>query len=55
LKNLDKQFDILMQNGIPEEARAYLGMAGFQIVIDMHGKVLRLDQPSKAVEGDDGE
>src|SRR5512143_2209754 len=34
LKNMDGQFDALMQQGIPEEARAYLGMLGFRIVID---------------------
>ena len=30
LKNIDKQFDQLMQAGIPEDMRAYLGMMGFQ-------------------------
>ncbi len=46
LKNLDKQFDALMDQGIPEEGRAYLGMLGFKVVIDYHGQMLRLDQPS---------
>jgi hypothetical protein len=30
LKNIDKQFDAIMQTGLPEEMRAYLGMMGFQ-------------------------
>lgn len=46
LKNLDQQFDSLMRQGIPEEGRAYLGMLGFKVVINYHGEVLRIDQPS---------
>ncbi len=53
LKNMDKQFDALMQQGIPEEGRAYLGMLGFKIVINFHGEVVRIDQPS-APAGDEG-
>lgn len=53
LKNLDKQFDLILKTGIPEEGRAYLGMMGFRIVINVHGDVVRIDQPSRASdEGD---
>lgn len=45
LKNLDKQFDALFQSGIPEEGRAYMGMMGFRITIDIHGDVINIDQP----------
>ena len=45
LKNLDKQFDALSNTGIPEEARAYLGMMGFKIHINIHGEVLEVEQP----------
>jgi len=48
LKNIDKQFDQLMQVGIPEDMRAYLGMMGFKVVINMHGEVLDIDQPGIA-------
>ncbi len=54
LKNMDKQFDALMQQGIPEEGRAYLGMLGFKIIINYHGEVLRIDQPH-AAGGEPGE
>ena len=54
LKNMDKQFDALMQQGIPEEGRAYMGMLGFKIVINYHGEVLRIEQPS-APGGEGGE
>ncbi|HQV94035.1 MAG TPA: hypothetical protein PLA27_01950 [Anaerolineales bacterium] len=53
LKNMDKQFDQLIQVGIPEDMRAYLGMMGFKIVINVHGEVVRVEQPGAG--GDDGE
>ncbi len=53
LKNVDKQFDALLETGIPEEGRMFLGMSGFKVVIDIHGKVLRLDQPAATDEDDD--
>ena len=46
LKNMDKQFDMLLQQGIPEEARAYLGMLGFKVVVNYQGEVLRVKQPN---------
>jgi hypothetical protein len=56
LKNIDKQFDALLQAGIPEDARAFMGMSGFKVVINVHGEVVRLDQPTATDEGgDDGE
>jgi len=53
LRNIDKQFDQLMQVGIPEDMRAYLGMVGFKVVINVHGEVLKVEQPGAA--GDEGE
>ncbi len=45
LKNMDKQFDKIMHEGIPEDARAYLGMMGFKVVVNYQGEVLRVEQP----------
>ncbi|GAB4505243.1 MAG: hypothetical protein Fur0043_22380 [Anaerolineales bacterium] len=53
LKNMDKQFDALMKQGLPEEARAYLGMMGFKVVIDYHGEVLRVEQPGAIDDADE--
>ena len=53
LKNIDQQFDQLMQVGIPEDMWAYLGMVGFKVVINVHGEVLKVEQPG--VAGDEGE
>lgn len=45
LKNLDQQFDTLLETGIPEEGRAYMGMLGFRIKINIHGDVIDVEQP----------
>ena len=45
LKNIDQQFDALLDTGIPEEVRAYLGMLGFKVRINVHGEVLEVVQP----------
>lgn len=45
LKNIDNQFDTLFETGIPEEGRAYMGMMGFRITINVHGEVLDINQP----------
>jgi hypothetical protein len=53
LKNIDQQFDRLIQVGIPEDMRAYLGMTGFKVTISIHGEVLKMDQPG--IASDEGE
>ncbi len=53
LKNIDKQFEALLEAGIPEAGRAYMGMSGFKVVINVHGEVIRLDQPTASAEGDE--
>lgn len=55
LKQVDQQFEQLLQNGIPEEGRAYMGMMGFRVVINLHGEVIRLDQPATTAPDDDRE
>lgn len=53
LKNIDKQFDQLLQMGMSEDMRAYLGMMGFKIIINMHGDVLKVEQPGAITEEGD--
>lgn len=38
--------DQIMAQGVPDQARDMLGMLGFRVVVNMHGEVLRLDQPA---------
>lgn len=52
LKNIDQQFEMLFEVGIPEDMRAYLGMTGFKVVVDYHGQVLKMHQ---AESGEGGE
>jgi len=54
LKQMDQHMEALSEAGIPEDSRAYLGMLGFRVVINVHGDVVRFDQPSQ-VGGDEGE
>jgi len=50
LKNIDRQFEQLIKEGLPEDGRAYMGMTGFKIVIDHHGDVVDLEQPGMIAE-----
>ena len=50
LQNMDAQFDALLQSGLPEDMRAYLGMMGFRVVINVHGVVLRIEQPGAGID-----
>jgi hypothetical protein len=49
-KNLDRQFDQLIQEGLPEEGRTYMGMTGFKIIINHHGEVTEVEQPGMIAE-----
>jgi hypothetical protein len=53
LKNLDQQFDAVLRTGIPEEGRAYMGMMGFRVKINVHGEVLEVNQPGTIAPEDE--
>lgn len=53
LKNIDQQFDALFEAGIPEEGRAYMGMIGFRITINVHGEVVDVEQPGMIAPEDE--
>jgi hypothetical protein len=48
LKNIDQKLDSVLDTGIPEEGRAYMGMMGFRVRINVHGEVLAIEQPGAA-------
>ena len=50
LENIDEQLDHLMEQGMPESGRTYLGMLGFKIVVNYHGEVVRVDQPAAQMD-----
>lgn len=47
LDRIDEHITALLQSGIPAEAQAWLGMVGFAVTIDVHGNVVKIDQPSE--------
>lgn len=53
LRNIDEHLDRLYQEGLPEASRAYMGMTGFKVVIDYRGDLIRLEQPSAPMPGDE--
>ena len=53
LENIDDQLDHLMEQGMPESGRTYLGMLGFKIVVNYHGEVVRVDQPAAQMDEED--
>jgi hypothetical protein len=38
---------------IPEDARQWLGLLGFRVVIDFHGNVLDINMPTGGIEEDE--
>ena len=43
IQNMDK----VLAQGLPDGARAWLGMLGFRVIINTHGDVVRLDMPEQ--------
>ena len=52
LRNIN--MEQIMAQGVPAQARDMLGMLGFRVVVNVHGEVVRLEQPS-APEGESDE
>jgi hypothetical protein len=42
-----KNMDQVIEHGLPDEARAWLGMLGFRVIINTHGELVRLDMPEQ--------
>lgn len=53
LQNMDKQFESLLETGIPESSRQYLGMMGFHVIINLHGEVISVEQPGHIAPPED--
>jgi hypothetical protein len=48
LKDSEAQIDGLLQTGLPEDMRAWLGMMGFRVVLDIHGELVEIAQPASS-------
>ena len=44
--------DGMMTEGIPDDARMWLGMMGFKIIVDVHGDVVKIDAPAQELPPD---
>ncbi len=44
IRNID--LDQVVAQRLPPEARQWLGMLGFRVIIDLHGEVVRVDMPA---------
>jgi hypothetical protein len=44
LRNID--MEQIIAQGIPLQARNMMGMLGFQVTINLHGDVIKIDQPA---------
>lgn len=53
LKQIESQIDAVLESGIPESGRAYMGMMGFRIIIDVHGEVIDVQQPGMIAPEDE--
>jgi hypothetical protein len=52
-KQMDQQFDRILETGLPEESIAYMGMTGFRIRINVHGDVVDIEQPGMLDPGEE--
>jgi predicted RNA polymerase sigma factor len=43
IQNIDR----LIEQGLPDDVRTWLGMFGFRIIVDIHGEVTRTDLPAQ--------
>ena len=44
-----KNMEQVLERGLPDEARAWLGMLGFRVIINAHGELVRLDMPEQEI------
>ena len=50
IKDIDKHVEQLMRQGLPEEVRAWLGMLGFRVTVNVHGEVIGIETPAATDE-----
>lgn len=51
IRNID--LDQVLAQRLPDEARQWLGMLGFRVVINIHGEVVRVELPAAPEDWDD--
>jgi hypothetical protein len=52
LEHPEKQMGQIFQVGLPESTRMWLGMMGFRAIVNYHGELVRVEQPSAPADED---
>ena len=50
LGQMDENMEQLLNTGLPEETRQWLGLMGFRVIVNVHGEVVHIDMPSAIAE-----
>jgi len=53
LKHIDEKIDAEISVGMTDDMRTYLGMAGLKIIVDIHGDVVKVIQPTSTSPEDE--
>jgi hypothetical protein len=48
LEHPEKQIEQILDQPIPEDVRTWLGMMGLRILVNYHGEVVRIEQPTRS-------
>lgn len=51
LRNIDA--DQIIAQGVPAQARDMLAMFGFRVIVNLHGEIVRMDQPAAPEDDSD--
>jgi hypothetical protein len=43
----------IFSHGLPESTRMWMGMMGFRVIVNVHGELLRVEQPARPIEESD--
>ena len=52
LAHPEASIEEIFRHGFPEETRMWMGMMGFRAIVNVHGELLRVDQPARAADED---
>ena len=48
-----ENIDQVLEHGLPDDARQWLGMMGFHIVVNLHGDVIKMESPGVVDDSDE--
>jgi len=54
LAHPEAHLEDIFRQGLPESTRMWMGMMGFRAVVDIHGELIRVEQPARAADEEGG-